>query len=260
MRHGQFEDDVIVVTGGGSGIGEATARLVGHRGARVVVADVDLDAAMGTAQDIVNAGGSALGVHVDVTDASSTEELASRSVGEYGRIDGLFANAGIAGSATAEECTPELWSRVIGVNLTGVWLSVRSVLPQMRRQGGGSIVATASIAALVGVRTLAPYSAAKAGVVGLVRQVAIDYGRHGIRANALVPGTTRTPLVEASFLDSGFAEDELDDLMVRAGRPYPLGRLGDLTEVAEAAAHLLSRASSWTTATTHVVDGGLSAS
>lgn len=259
---GRLADKVAIVTGAGSGIGARAAERFAAEGAAVVCAD--LVGAEATAVTITDHGGRAVGMTVDVTSPEDTRAMAELAVTTYGTIDVLFANAAIAGFGSTADCTPEAWDRVIAVNLTGVWLSMRAVLPTMTATGGGSIIATSSVAGIKGIRGIAPYSASKAGVIGLVRGTAVEVGPAGVRVNALVPGTTPTPLVTNTFRamvgDGAPADDERTArALEREQRRYPLRRFGTRDEVVDAALYLASDDSSWVTGTTHVIDGGLSA-
>lgn len=260
MTAGRLADKVAVITGAGSGIGRRAAERFAEEGATVVCAD--LSGAEATAAAI---GGDAVGVTVDVTDQAATEAMAAAALEAGGRIDVLFANAGIAGQGEAATVDRTTWDRVIAVNLTGVWLSMRAVLPTMVEQGAGSIVATASTAALKGIRGIAPYAAAKAGVVGLCRATAVEVGPAGVRVNAIAPGTTPTPLVQRTF--AGMVSRGGDDDEARTARAlereqarYPMRRFGTLEEVVAMALFLASDEAGWVTGGVHTVDGGLAAS
>ena len=185
--------------------------------------------------------------------------MAATALDAFGSIDAIYANAGVAGAGRAGEVTKADWDRAIAINLTGVWLSVRAVLPAMLEQSRGSIICQGSAAGVVGMPAIASYAAAKGGVIALVRQMAVDYGSHGIRANAICPGSVWTPLVARSFLRRDGSE--VDETRVRSisAAHYPLGRLGEADEIASLALYLASDESGYTTGAVHMVDGGLSA-
>ena len=247
----EFDGKVALVTGGSSGIGRAASLAYAGRGAKVVVADVDVQGGEETLQMVKEAGGEASMVHADVSNASEVQAMLNRTVELYGRLDFAFNNAGVAGrdiSSTADYSEDD-WDRVIGVDLKGVWLCMKAEIPQMLRQGGGAIVNTASVAGLVGIRGTCAYIAAKHGVAGLTKAAALEYGSSGIRVNAVAPGYIRTPLFEA-ILDQvpGYEEQVVDR--------HPLGRIGTAEEIADAVVWLSSEASSFVTGHTMAVDGG----
>lgn len=256
---GRVEGKVAIITGAGSGIGAATAKRYAAEGASVVCAD--LKGASTTADAIVADGGEASAVEVDVSSLEDTERMAATATETYGTIDVLYANAGIAGIGTAMDCTPEMWNRVIAVNLTGVWLSMRSVLPVMTEKGSGSIINQASIGGIIGVPGISPYAAAKAGVIGLTKQAAIDFGADNVRINAIAPGTAPTPLVtetyEARAGISGQAADDPQEAIRRNAERYPLKRLGTVDDIANLALFLGSDEASWITGGVYVIDGGI---
>jgi NAD(P)-dependent dehydrogenase (short-subunit alcohol dehydrogenase family) len=249
---GRLEGKVALVTGGGSGIGRATALAFGREGARVVVADVVVAGGEETAALLKQAGGDATFVKTDVSKAAEVEALIARTVTAYGRLDCAHNNAGIEGvEALTADYPEEDWDRVLAINLKGVWLCMKYELPQMQRQGGGAIVNTASIAGLVGAYRMPAYVASKHGVAGLTRAAALEYAKAGIRVNAVCPGVIRTPMVERFF----FSRHPRSEARLAAAEP--IGRLGTPEEVAEAVVWLCSDAASFVTGHTMAVDGGM---
>lgn len=261
---GRLLGKVAIITGGASGIGAASCRRFAEEGAAVVVADRDAQGAAAVAEAIVAAGGRAAAVEVDVTDEDQVAEMI-RVADVFGPVDALYANAGVAGSGRAGDLSRADWQRVIDINLTGVWLCSRAVLPGMVARGAGSIINQASVGGLVGVAGIAAYAAAKAGVIGLTRQMAVDYGPDNIRVNAVCPGTVPTPLVRSTYdagggFASGVAEPlDFDAMMERSRARFPLGRFGSVDDIANMAVYLASDESRWTTGTAIPVDGGMTA-
>lgn len=257
---GRVEGKVAVITGAGSGIGETTAHRYAAEGAAVIC--LDLAGADRVAEEIRASSGEAIAVAADVSHPDDVERGVRDALDAYGAIDVLYANAGIAGAGTASDCTVEQWDRVIAVNLTGVWLSMKAVLPHMRARRQGAIVNQASIGGIVGVPGIAPYAAAKAGVIGLTRQAAVDVGVDNVRVNAIAPGTAPTPLVTATWEARGGISGEAGDLQEaqrRTAQHYPLGRLGTTDDVASLALFLGSDEATWITGQVHVIDGGYTA-
>lgn len=249
-----LEDKVILVTGGSSGIGRATAAVVAREGAAVVIADINAEGGEAAVRAIRHAGGEALFVHTDVCSSSQVATTLARIVGHYGRLDGAFNNAGVlegtfSSSATMDEST---WDRVIDVNLKGVWLCMKHEIPLMLAQGGGVIVNHASVAGLYGNRIVGPaYIASKHGVVGLTKVAALEYAAQGIRINAVCPGI----IDETVMSEAIFGGDAAREAQVKA--LYPAGRVGALSEVAETVAWFFSDASSFITGHALPIDGGL---
>jgi NAD(P)-dependent dehydrogenase (short-subunit alcohol dehydrogenase family) len=245
-----FDDRVALVTGAGSGIGRAMAVAFAKAGARVVAADVDRARAEETAAIV---GEAALAVTVDVGDQASVAALTEAAIGAYGRIDVLCNNAGILDTmALPAEIAPEVWDRVIRVNLTGAFLVTHAVLPHLLRQGRGAIVNTASEAGIRGGAAGAAYTASKHGLIGLTRSVAWAYAKDGIRCNAILPGPTATNIADGATFDPA-----------GAARLSPVLALGELMaqpeQMADAALYLASDAASFVNGAIVPVDGGWSA-
>ena len=247
---GRVEGKVALITGGGSGIGRATALLFGREGARVAIADYNAEGGERAAKEIRNAGGAAEFHAADVSNPADVEALIGKLVAAHGRLDCAFNNAGIEGRmASTPECSLDNWDRVIAINLSGVFYCLKYEIAQMLKQGGGSIVNTASVAGLVGLAGGAAYVAAKHGVAGLTKTAALEFAQRGIRVNAVCPGFIRTPMVER-VLDRGtFNEEQI----ITA---EPMHRMGKPEEIAEAVLWLCSDASSFVTGLPMPVDGG----
>jgi len=247
---GLVQGKVVLVTGGGSGIGRATALKLAQEGATLIIADYIPEGGERTVQMIKDGGGKASFVLTDVSAARQVESMIATTVEIYGRLDGAFNNAGIEGRmANTVECSEENFDRTIAINLKGVWLCMKYEIPQMLKQGGGSIVNTASVAGLVGFERLPAYNASKHGVVGLTRTAALEYAAKNIRVNCVCPGVIRTPMVERIIDSGGFSEQELN-----AGEP--VGRMGAPEEIAQGVLWLLSDAASFVTGHPMTIDGG----
>jgi NAD(P)-dependent dehydrogenase (short-subunit alcohol dehydrogenase family) len=257
MTAGRLAGKVAIVTGGASGLGHASALLFGREGAKVAIADLDGAGAERAAAEIATGGGEAIGLELDVTDGPAVERAVATTIERFGAVDVLFANAGIAGEGNAATLAQADWDRVIAVNLTSVWLSMRAVLPHMAQRGSGAILATASVAGITGVPNTPAYSAAKGGVVALTRQVAIDFAGQGVRVNAICPGPVLTPLFEEAFRERA-PEDPQAALSARAAT-VPLGRLGAPADIANMALFLVSDEADWITGAVYAVDGGITA-
>jgi NAD(P)-dependent dehydrogenase (short-subunit alcohol dehydrogenase family) len=242
-----------IVTGAGSGIGEASAHRFSEEGAAVVCVDVNGDSAERTAAAIQAAGGQALAVHADVSTDEGNARMVSAAVDAFGGLDVLHANAAIQVMGLLEATTPEDWDRLHSVNLRGVFLGVKRAVPELRRRGGGAIVITASVLGIVGDPDLPAYGAMKGGVRSLCRALATAYGRDGIRVNTVCPGDVETPLLKEFFdfqADPEAARKEITDR-------YPLRRFAQPNDVANAVVFLASPEGSYVTGTDIVVDGGL---
>ncbi len=245
---------VCLITGAGSGIGQATARLFASEGASVVVADVDAGAAEDTVEEIRRSNGDAVAEQVDVTDENQTVELAQRVVDRFGRIDVLFNNAGIAGVGDVVETSPELFDRVMRVNVRGGYLMCRAVVPYMVDRKSGSIINMSSGIAEIGLARRVSYAASKGAVYAMTRSMQVDLAPHGVRVNALLPGTILTPFVER-YLKESYADPEEGMASIRKRQlSHDLGRPVD---VAAAALFLASDESKFMMASGLVIDGGM---
>ena len=193
----RLQGRVAAITGGALGIGRATARLFASEGATVVLGDVQVKEAEAVAKEITDAGGRALAVGVDVGDAGQVQAFVDRTIAELGRLDIMFANAGIAHSAPFLEHAEAQWHRVLRVNLTGVFLCCQIAARQMVKQGGGRIITTASINGFRGVENLVGYNTAKAGVIELTKTMAVELAQHGITVNAIAPAQIDTRLTQS---------------------------------------------------------------
>ncbi|MBM7518163.1 SDR family NAD(P)-dependent oxidoreductase [Nocardioides nitrophenolicus] len=251
----RFEGQVALVTGGASGIGRATGDRLADEGARVWVLDRDGQQARAAADEIHAAGGSAEAAELDVTDADAFDGLVREILGREGRIDVLVNNAGVTLAGAVWETTSTDWAQVIGVNLTGVFNGIRTVIPAMIESGRGAIVSTSSDAGLVGWPGQAAYCASKSGVLGLTRASAMDAAAHGVRVNAVCPGFTRTPLVERWIAECPDPAEALREIAAE----QPLGRVADPSEIAAAIAFLASDEAGFITGVAFPVDGGVTA-
>jgi NAD(P)-dependent dehydrogenase (short-subunit alcohol dehydrogenase family) len=246
----------IVITGGGGGIGKATALLCASRGDKIAILDRNADTAEKAAEEALQSGaGGALGLRCDVTVEEQIEESFAKIVAQFGAPYGLFANAAVAHRGLIHELPAKTWRLVVDTNLTGVFLSCKHGLQQMLKAGvAGSIVCTSSPTGFVALAagTAGAYSATKGGISSLVRCMAIDYARYGIRVNAVVPGSTETALMWGNT-----PTERIPGIREQLSREIPLGRLGQPEDTARAVAWLLSDESSYVTGTHLVCDGGI---
>jgi NAD(P)-dependent dehydrogenase (short-subunit alcohol dehydrogenase family) len=247
---GVVQGKVVLVTGGGSGIGRATALKLAQEGAKVMVADYVPEGGERTVKMITDKSGTASFFLADVSVAKQVEAMVAKTVETYGRLDGAFNNAGIQGGmATTVETIEQHFDRTIAINLKGVWLCMKYEIPRMLNQVGGSIVNAASICGLVGFELLCAYNAAKHGVIGLTRTAALEYAAQRIRVNCVCPGVIRTPMVERVFDSGRLTEDQIN-------AAEPIGRIGRPEEIAKAVVWLLSDAAPFVIGHPMTIDGG----
>ncbi len=249
----RLQDKVVIVTGAASGIGATAAKLFAREGAKVVATDVQRAGVEAVAGDIGKEGGTAIAVSHNVASAADWKTVVDRALAEFGRIDVLFNNAGIADRLPPPESTAETteeadWDRVIDINLKGVFLGIKAVLPALKEAGGGSIINVSSVAAIVGSGGPFAYSASKGGVRSLTKHVAFHYGRFNIRANSIHPGGVKTAMTEESLRD--------ENLTKQMYATIPLGRFSEPLEIANVALFLASDESSYLTGAELVADGG----
>lgn len=250
MARYDFSGRVALVTGAAGGIGRATAIELARAGARVAVADVDLEHARNTVALIEQAGGTALAIRVDVADPVSVAAMVGTTVERFGRLDLAHNNAGVMGGGRPlVEMPDDVWQRCIGVMLTGVFYCMKHEIPAMRRGGGGAIVNTSSGAGLIGVPNQADYVAAKHGVIGLTKSAALENIGHNVRINAICPGTARSRMVSGWLQGSEEAERQIADL-------HPIGRIAEPEEIARAVCWLLSDDASFVVGSAMTADGG----
>lgn len=250
----RLDGKTALITGAGKGMGRAAAGLFAAEGARVAVVDLVADDGEATVEMIRSDGGEAVFVRADVSDSDQAESMIRSAVETFGGLHVLYNNAGIfpADDGGTTETPERTWDTVMDVNLKGVWLGCKFAIPAMLASGGGSIVNVASFVALVGAATAQiAYTASKGGVLSMTREIAVEYARRGIRANALCPGPIETPMLTELMSDPKRRQRRLVHI--------PMGRLGHADELAQAALFLASDEASFMTGASLVVDGGITA-
>lgn len=252
---GRLEGKVVIITGGASGIGAATARLFAAEGAAVGLCDLDRVGLGRVVGEIERTGGRAVAMEADVSVGVEVETFVGAVVDRFGRLDVLFANAGVGGRGSAPEMEEDEFYRIVRTNLGGAFLCAKYALPHITSAGGGSVIFTASELALVGSRSNVAYSASKAGIIGMARSMALDHAPAGIRVNVIAPGAVDTPMLRHSIetAKDPIAYETLIQLEIA------LGRIGRPEEIARTALFLASDDSSFITGTTIVADGGVTA-
>lgn len=252
MSNGRNQGRKVLVTGGAGGIGAAAVRRLADEGAAVAVLDLDIDAARALVDELLTAGATAVAVQADVSDAESVGPAIDHAAAQLGGLDGIVTCAGIAKSALVHEMSLDDWNAVIGINLTGSFLSVRAALPHMLEAERSSVVTIGSVASIISANTnTCSYDASKSGVLGLTRSIAVGYAERGVRANALCPGVVDTPLARKAREAGGVTSTALAQT--------PLKRRAQVEEMATIIAFLISDESSYMTGSTVAADGGLTA-
>lgn len=248
MEWSGLEGKVTIVSGGASGIGEACVEAFAQQGCRVVVSDVDIDRAGVLAAGLKDRGADVIAVKTDVTDRAQIESARRTILDTFGEIDILVNCAGANRFRSCEEVEPELWDRLLRVNLHGTWNYCRAVMGEMIRKGRGKIVNIGSAAGILAIPKAVPYSTAKHGLVGLTRSLALDLAPHRINVNCICPATVDTPMVRRET-NPVFSQAMIERI--------PLGRLGQLSDMSNAILFLCSDLSDWITGVILPVDGGL---
>jgi NAD(P)-dependent dehydrogenase (short-subunit alcohol dehydrogenase family) len=251
----QLQSKVALITGAGSGIGQATALLFAAEGAKVAVADVDSARCEDTVRSIKANGGDALALKVDATNSSQVEAAVAKVILEYGRIDILFNNVGIVLIRELAETTEDEWDTMMRTNLKSAFLFSKYTLPHMRRQGGGAIVNTGSELGLVGTPNYAAYCASKGAIVLLTKALALECAKWNVRVNCICPGSTQTRMLDTELAHY----DDKKAIMKSITDNIPIGRVAKPKEIAQAVLYMASDASSYMTGAVLSVDGGTTA-
>jgi NAD(P)-dependent dehydrogenase (short-subunit alcohol dehydrogenase family) len=250
----RLKGKVAIITGGGGGVGRASATSFAREGAKILVADVNRAAAERVAVEVKSAGGDAEAYQVDVAVEAEVEAMVAHAEKRFGLVNVMFNNAGIFddGDVSVLDTAEEVWDRVLAVNVKGVAFGCKHGIPALLRAGGGSVINTSSLVALMGAAvSQCAYTASKGAVLSLTREIAVEFARRNVRANALCPGPLNTPLIAGLFKNEQAKQRRLVHI--------PVGRLGESTEIANAALFLASDESSFVNGAQFVVDGGITA-
>lgn len=250
----RLDDQTVIITGSGSGIGAAIARLFGAQGAQVAVLDVDAEAGRSTAKQIESDGGTAAFFACDVGDQSAVHSTFDQVIDTFGGLDVLINNAGIAHVGTVEETTEADLDRIYRVNVKGVYNGLHAGIPAMKARGGGSIVNIASVVSTVGIPDRFAYSMSKGAVLTMTYSVACDYLDANIRCNSIAPARVHTPFVDG-FLAENYP-DRTEEMFERLSQTQPIGRMGKPEEIAHLALYLCSEAAGFITGSNFPIDGG----
>ncbi len=251
----RFDSKTVIVTGGGTGIGEAICHRFASEGANVVVAELEEDNGSSTVADIMSSGGSARFIQTDTSDSDSVKTMVGEAANEYGTIDILVNNAAAFVFGKVEEVTEADWARVFGVNVIGYANTVREILPTFRRAGGGAIVNIASVSSFIAQPEFIPYNASKGAVAQLTRCLALDLAPDNIRVNAVCPGSIKTRATDKHIDSLGLDREES---YTEFGQAALMRRMGEPREIASVVAFLASEDASYMTGAHIVVDGGMS--
>lgn len=251
----RFAGKKVFISGGATGIGKATAVLFAEQGAVVTIFDRDIENGEKCLQKILNSGGRGIFTSGNLIYPEEVEKAVEQSWHTFGGIDILINNAGVESPYSVHEMPVEEWDRVLAINLRGMYLMAKAVIPIMKKSGGGAIVNTASISGLLGWPLSAAYCASKGGVIQLTKQMAVDYAQDNIRVNCIAPGTTLTPLIERIFQQ----ESDPEEAKRQIAQKHPLGRFAQPEEIAQAILFLASDDASFITGAVLPVDGGYTA-
>ena len=251
----QFANKVVVITGAGAGIGQATAEAFSREGAAIVVVDMNADRGEQTAQAIRDRNGRAIAVQADVSRAADAERIAAEAVRAFGGIDVLVNNAGIQTYGSVVDTEEEVWDRTLNVNLKSVYLVSKYCLPEIAKRGGGAVVNMASVQGFASQRRVAAYAASKGGIISLTRTMALDHAPDNIRVNCVCPGSVDTPMLRwaAELFEPQNPAAAIDEW----GKMHALGRIASADEIARVILFLASDAASIMTGSAVVADGGL---